>query len=144
MTSAIPDLTDPAIFFSWSEDTIRFGDMDSTGHVNNVAFARYVEDGRVPFMKSGLLPAYDDKQRFVVGNLNIRFRAQAWYPGNVRIGTGVIGIGRTSLTLGHGVFSGDSCLVTAETTMVYIVGGKSSPITDQMRQNLEPAMLLSR
>lgn len=141
MTDAIPDLTDPAIFFSWSEDTIRFGDMDSTGHVNNVAFARYVEDGRVPFMKSGLLPAYDDKQRFVVGNLNIRFRAQAWYPGSVRIGTGVIRVGRTSLTLGHGVFSDGQCLVTAETTMVYIVGGSSSPITDEMRENLKPAML---
>ncbi len=143
MTDAIPDLTDPAIFFSWSEDTIRFGDMDSTGHVNNVAFARYVEDGRVPFMKSGLLPAYDDKQRFVVGNLAIRFRAQAWYPGSVRIGTGVIRVGRTSLTLGHGVFSGDECLVTAETTMVYIVGGESSPITDEMRENLKPAMITS-
>ena len=141
MTEAIPDLTDPPIYFSWSEDTIRFGDMDSTGHVNNVAFARYVEDGRVPFMKSGLLPAYDDRQRFVVGNLNIRFRAQAWYPGSVRIGTGVLRVGRTSLTLGHGVFCAEQCLVTAETTMVYIVGGKSSPITDEMRENLKPATI---
>jgi acyl-CoA thioester hydrolase len=141
MTAALPDLTDQAIFYSWSENTIRFGDMDSTGHVNNVAFAGYVEDGRVPFMKSGLLPAYDDKQRFVVGNLSIRFRQQAWYPGSVRIGTGVLAIGRTSLTLGHGVFSGDACLVTAETVMVYIVGAKASPITDDMRENLKPAML---
>jgi len=146
MTGISPDLTDPAIYKSWADNIIRFGDMDATGHVNNVAFARYVEDGRVPFMKSGILPAYDDKQRFVVGNLNIRFRAQAWYPGTVRIGTGVLAVGRTSLTLGHGVFSGDAerqCLVTAETVMVYIRGGKASPITDEMRENLKPAMLVA-
>ncbi|WP_417520183.1 acyl-CoA thioesterase [Minwuia sp.] len=141
MTEPKPDLTTPSIFHHWSEDTIRFGDMDATGHVNNVAFARYVETGRVPFMRSGLLPAYDDRQRFVVGNLSIRFRAQAYYPGTVRIGTGVCALGRTSMTLGHGLFSGEDCIATAETVMVYIVGGRAQALTDDMRTALQPMLL---
>lgn len=141
MNTAAPDLTDPAIYWSWADDTIRFGDMDATGHVNNVAFARYVEGGRVPFMRSGLLPAYDDRQRFVVGNLSIRFREQAYYPGTVRIGTGVLRLGRTSLVLGHGVFSEGKCLASAETVMVYIVGGKAAELSDDMREKLQPALI---
>lgn len=132
-----PDLTDATIYNEWSEDTIRFGDMDATGHVNNVAFARYVESGRVPFMRSDLIPAYDDTQRFVVGHLSIHFRAQAWWPGKVRIGTVVAKLGRTSLTLGHGLFVEDRCIATAETVMVYIVEGKASPLPGNVRAGLE-------
>jgi len=130
------DLTDPALFSHWADDTIRFGDMDSTGHVNNVAFARYVEGGRVPFMQSGVVPRYDDKQRFVVGSLSIRFRVQAYFPGTVRIGTAVIGIGNKTITLGHAVFSEDVCLVTAETIMVYIRDGRGVELGEEMRAGL--------
>ncbi len=136
MNASDYDLTDPAVFSHWSDDTIRFGDMDATGHVNNVAFARYIEGGRVGFMRAGILPAYDDKQRFVVGNLSIRFRAQAFYPGTVRIGTGVVGIGRTSVTLGHGIFEGETCLATGESIVIYVRDAKSAPLSDAMRDAL--------
>lgn len=130
------ELTDPASFDFWAHDVVRFGDMDATGHVNNVSFARYVETGRVPFMRAGFLPAYDDRQRFVVGNLSIRYRAQAFWPADVKIGTRVARLGNTSITLGHGVFIEDACIATAETVMVYIVHGKSSPLPDEVRATL--------
>ncbi len=136
MTEKSHELTDPASFDFWTHDIVRFGDMDATGHVNNVSFARYVETGRVPFMRAGYLPAYDDRQRFVVGNLSIRFRAQAFWPADLRIGTRVSKLGNTSITLGHGVFIDDACIATAETVMVYIVEGRSSPLPDQVRATL--------
>lgn len=131
------DLTDPSIFSHWVEDTIRFGDMDATGHVNNVSYARYVETGRVPFMRSDFMPHFDgDRQRFLVGHLSIHFRAQAFWPGTARIGTRVIGVGRTSCTLGHTVMVDDLCVCTAETVMVFAEHGKPSPIPDSSRQKL--------
>lgn len=133
MTEKSHDLTNPASFEFWAHDIVRFGDMDSTGHVNNVSFARYVETGRVPFMRADYLPAYDDRQRFVVGNLSIRFRAQAYWPADVRIGTRVSKLGKTSVTLGHGVFIDDTCIATSETVLVYIVEGKSSPLPESVR-----------
>ncbi len=111
--------------------------MDATGHVNNVAFARYVESGRVPFMRSDIIPAYDETQRFVVGHLSIHFRAQAFWPGTVRIGTAVAKLGRTSITLGHGLFVEGKCIATAETVMVYIVEGRASPLPERVRTELE-------
>jgi len=136
MTEKSHELTDPASFDFWTHDIVRFGDMDATGHVNNVSFARYVETGRVPFMRAGYLPAYDDRQRFVVGNLSIRFRAQAFWPADLRIGTRVSRLGKTSITPGHGGFIDDACIATAETVMVYIVEGRSSPLPDQVRATL--------
>ncbi|WP_416899299.1 MAG: acyl-CoA thioesterase [Minwuia sp.] len=141
MSDDRPDPTNPEIYTHWADDTIRFGDMDATGHVNNVAFARYVEGGRVPFMRSGIVPAYDERQRFVVGNLSIRFRAQAFYPGTVQIGTGVAALGRTSITLGHGVFSDGVCLATAESVVVYIVDNRAAPLGDEMRARLEAVLM---
>ena len=45
-------------------------------------------------------------------------------------------LGNTSITLGHGVFIDGTCIATAETVMVYIVHGKSSPLPDQVRATL--------
>ncbi|MEC9347841.1 MAG: thioesterase family protein [Pseudomonadota bacterium] len=126
-------LTDPASFPHWVEDNVRFGDMDSTGHVNNISIARYVESGRVPFMRGPDMPLFTPRQRFVVGAVSIRYRAQAFWPGAIRIGTRVLRLGNTSVTTGHGVFIDGTCIATAETVMVFIIEGRPAPLPDDAR-----------
>lgn len=117
-----PDLTDPDCFGHWSTEKIRFQDIDRLDHVNNVALAAYAESGRVEFLES-LVP---DMLRqhgapfWVIAQLNIRFLAQSRYPGRVRIGTCVLRIGNSSVTLGQGMFTDETCIATAESVVVLV------------------------
>lgn len=117
-----PELADPDSFKHWTAEKIRFQDIDRLDHVNNVALAAYAESGRVEFLES-LAPdmLYQRGAPFwVIAQLNIRFLAQSRFPGNVRIGTCVLRIGNTSVTLGQGMFHGDTCIATAESVVVLV------------------------
>ena len=46
------DLTDQSSYTYWCEDKIRFADLDTYGHLNNVAYATFAESGRVDFLSA--------------------------------------------------------------------------------------------
>ncbi|MDZ7747818.1 MAG: acyl-CoA thioesterase [Halofilum sp. (in: g-proteobacteria)] len=77
-----PELTDEATFGHWTEEKIRFQDIDRLDHVNNVALAAYAESGRVEFLEA-VTPATlqrGDAPFWVIARLDLRFRAQAHFP----------------------------------------------------------------
>lgn len=57
---------------------------------------------------------------FVVGSLTIDFLGEVNWPSVVKIGTGVLRIGRTSCSIGHGLFVSGQCVATSESTIVLI------------------------
>lgn len=81
----------------WSEDVIRFGDVDVNGHVNNAAFAVFCESGRVNLLREVTRPMRERGGFFVVAKLTIEFRGELHYPGRVRCGTWLSAIGRSSI-----------------------------------------------
>lgn len=118
----VPDLANPECFRHWTTEKIRFQDIDRLDHVNNVALAAYAESGRVEFLES-LAPdmLYQRGAPFwVIAQLNIRFLAQSRFPGRVRIGTRVLRTGNSSVTLGQGMFTDDTCIATAESVVVLV------------------------
>jgi len=142
--STIPDcvdLTDKDVFPFWSQDRIRFADLDLNGHVNNIAFAVYCETGRVEFRESLTERSKPGaKVDFVVVRTAINFIAQGFYPGQIEVGTRVLKIGDSSCTLGQGVFCNGNCIGTGETVWVYADTeiSKSLPIPDELRALIEP------
>ena len=121
----------------------RFSDMDSEGHLNNVALAAFYEDGRVSFLR-GL--AGDDRRgqfRFVIAHLSIGYLAEAHYPGDYDVGLGVAKLGNTSFGVGCGLFIGDACVGVCDTTQVVL--GDAGPIAIPLafRQALESKRLAS-
>ena len=120
-----PDLTDAGGYAFWTREKIRFQDVDRFGHVNNVAFTVYAESGRIEFLEraAGVLPA---ATQWVIARLLVDFRAQAFYPGEVRVGTRTLNLGRSSLTLGQGLFSGERCIATARAVVVLIDSGRGA------------------
>jgi acyl-CoA thioester hydrolase len=120
----------------WTTVTLRFSDQDSTGHINNVSFAAYIEAGRVAFGWHHTRPLMTPAQDLFMANLSIAYRNQVRYPGNVEVGTGVKKIGRTSITLGHAVHRDDGALAAEAESVVVLVdraAGKSEPISDSIR-----------
>ena len=107
-------------FKTWTFDKLRFADTDLNGHVNNAAFATFCESGRVAFLYDDKDPWAPPGHAFVVVRLAIDFRAELFYPGIVDIGTRVTRIGRSSFTMGQGVFRDALCAATAESICVLI------------------------
>lgn len=133
------DLSERATFSFWTREKIRFQDVDRFGHVNNVAFGVYAESGRVEFLeavtRAAPLPAHS---QWVIARLVLNFRAQAFYPGNVCIGTRVIRLGRSSVTLGQGLFTDRGCFATAEAVVVHIdkASGSAVRLPEALREVL--------
>ena len=133
------DLTDPAIYEHWVTDRIRFSDTDRLGHVNNVAIAAYVETGRVDH-GFGLAQDMQTERGFVVlRRVCVDYRRELHYPGEVRVGTCVLRVGRTSYTTGSGVFHDGACVATAESVLVMAGPDGAVPIAGEYRERLEQA-----
>jgi acyl-CoA thioester hydrolase len=104
----------------WVQDVIRYSDTDLVGHVNNLAFAAYCETGRTHFMHAFPQPLIGKEAQTVIARLILNFRGEAHWPGTVDIGTGIIKVGNSSMTLGQGLFAEDRCIATSESTIVMI------------------------
>jgi acyl-CoA thioester hydrolase len=122
---------------------IRFADLDRQGHVNNAVFATFSEIGRVAFMYDPARPLAPEGKSFVVARLLINFHAELFWPGSVEIGTGVLKIGRSSMTLLQGMFNDGRPVATAEATIVMVdrQTRRSTPLPPQTLEILQGLQL---
>jgi acyl-CoA thioester hydrolase len=68
---------------------IDWADLDLFGHVNNVAFFRYIQAARVNFCDAAGLTSLNeaDKLSFMVASSRCQFKKPLYYPGHVKINT---------------------------------------------------------
>jgi acyl-CoA thioester hydrolase len=133
-----PDLTDPGCYHHWIDEHVRFSDTDAVGHVNNVAFTAYIESGRVAY-------AFDLAARvgdagltaMVLRRLEVDYLSEAHYPADLRVGSRLLHVGRTSLVVGTGAFVGDRCVCTARNVLVVVGADGPAPIPDAARPLLD-------
>ncbi len=127
-----------ATYRQWAQDKLRYADTDRQGHINNAVFATFLESGRVSFLYDPEAPLAPPGCEFVIARLAIDFLAELHWPGVVDIGSAVLAIGRSSITIGQGVFSGDGCVATAETVIVLTdaTTRRSTPLPEALRARL--------
>lgn len=116
-------------------DKVRYADTDRQGHVNNAAFATFLETGRVEFLYNPQSPLAAEGAAFVIANLNLNLLAEINWPGRVEIGTGVTKVGNSSIRLWQGLFQDGRIAATAETVIVQMneQTRKSHPLSDTAR-----------
>ena len=91
------DLSDEAHYTYWCKDKIRFADLDTYGHLNNVAYATFAESGRVDFLSDVVKGSLSGQgEGWVIATLTINFLASVYYPGDVKIGNVIRRIGNSS------------------------------------------------
>jgi acyl-CoA thioester hydrolase len=131
-----PNLTE---FHARAADTIRFGDTDRNGHVNNAVFATFLETGRVQLLFDATIRSLQPGASFVLARLTVDFRAELQWPGTVEIGTRVHSIGRSSIRFEQALFQNGRCVAKAESVIVLIDGGtrKSTPICDEVKHHFQ-------
>ena len=133
-----PDLTDAGTFRHWTPVSLRFSDEDSMGHINNVAFAAYVEQARVAFIDA-FLRNRGEGIDYILASVNIDYRREMHFPGTVDIGARLIRIGNKSITTGYGLFKDGENVATAGSVNVFFdtKNGKTIPIPDNLRSILD-------
>ena len=135
-SDAVPRLEDFPYRLS---DNVRFADLDPNQHVNNAVYASYFETGRVTLVKDrsfGLMP---EGLGWVLVRLDMHFRAELHWPGQIEMGLGLAKFGRTSVTFDQVVFSEGKCVASAQATTVLIdeATRKPVPLTSEIKANFQ-------
>lgn len=133
-----PRLADAAFYTCWTDAIIRHTDCDNQGHVNNSVFATLFNDGRVDLFRRGAVSSLPKGAATVLVSLHIDFLAELAYPNNVRIGSAVLDLGRTSFTIGQGIFDQNGVCVGAALCVMVLLGAdrRPTPWPDETRASL--------
>jgi len=121
-------------------DNVRFADLDPNQHVNNAVYATYFETGRVTLMKDpsyGLMP---EGLGWIMVRIDIHFRAELHWPGQIELGLGVAKFGRTSVSFDQVVFSEGKCVASARAITVLIdeITRKPVPLSPGLKAKFAP------
>jgi acyl-CoA thioester hydrolase len=136
------DAFDPTRLESYPQrvrDTARYGDTDANGHLNNAAFATFLETGRIVWLMDPRAPLAPPGHGFAIVRLELDFRAEMHWGGDVLIGTAVTRIGNKSFELAQAIFQDGKCAATARETMVLLdlATRRAVPVAGALRAALE-------
>ena len=107
-------------FNIWVVDRLRATDIDHQGHINNTIHAVLCSNGRFDFLRRNVLPHVKMEDMFALAKITIEYLGEMHYPGEVHVGTLVRKVGRSSVTLGQGLFNEGKCVAVAESVMVLL------------------------
>lgn len=118
---------------------IRYSDLDPNEHVNHARYLIFIEEARLAFRRlldrdHGLPPDVT----WPVAELTIRYRRSATYPGTLTVELAPMHVGRTSFTLGYGLFDADGCVAIAMSRSVCVerAGGRPVPLAADVAARL--------
>ena len=129
----------------WFQTTqrLRFSDIDTIGHLNNAVYATLFEAGRVElFFKTGMM-AQGRSISFVLARLEIDFKHELSWPGDVLIETAVQRFGTKSVSFRQRLSRDGSVAAEAVTVLVMIdlASRRSVPVDGDVRERLAPWLL---
>jgi acyl-CoA thioester hydrolase len=111
--------------------TVRWGDMDAVGHVNNAKYLTYFEQARVGWLESLVSGAMSRSQGPVMANVACEFKRAIVYPATVIVEVALGSAGRSSLPTGYRIVDADDPAVeyaTGSSTLVWVDYGKGGSV----------------
>jgi acyl-CoA thioester hydrolase len=137
---ALPSRAD---FSRWWPVTVRWGDMDAMGHVNNMMYLQYLESARVGYFEAigwGGRMENGQRQGPVVVSQTFNYRRQVVYPDELEVGIRCQEIRGRSFILAYGVFRKGTDVLVGDgfTVTVWLDwgAGKAVEISPNLRQAL--------
>lgn len=141
MAKPDPALLNAARYPFSHEINTRFADLDPNAHVNNVAMAAFLEDGRVRFNGAVGIGRTMPELRFMVVNVQIDYLAQAHYPGTITCHGAAAAVGRTSFTVQQLLTQHGVAVAVARSVVVCTDGARPVTLPDAVRALFDPWML---
>ncbi len=114
---------------------IDWADLDLFGHVNNVAFFKYIQAARVEYCEKIGLTSLNEpgKNSFMVASSQCQFKKPLLFPGNLKVQVRVAWIKNTSIQLDYQLLDRENNLVAqaADVIVVYDHHNKTKVNIDQ-------------
>ncbi len=124
------------------EIPVAWGEMDAFGHLNNVVYFRYLESGRVAFLRAlgdiefmggtGIGP--------ILASVHCRFKAPVTFPDTLIVGTRLRDLGIDRFTMEHRLVSRQLGRIVAEGEGLVVAydysAGSKTPIPPEVRAAL--------
>jgi acyl-CoA thioester hydrolase len=121
---------------------VRWGDMDSMGHVNNAVYFTYCESARMSYFEAVRLGEHREGGRFgpALAAANLNFRRQVRYPDDIEVVTRVSAIGRSSFTMEYEIRRRENGERVADGTGVIVwvdyEEGRSLPLPEELKASI--------
>ena len=120
---------------------LRWGEMDSLGHINNAAYLRYFEESRVIWSESLGIRLDGKGEGMILLKASVTYKKQVTYPANVEVALFAGEIGRSSFHVVNTltVEGENTPAAIGEFVIVWFdyITGKSVPIPATLRAVLE-------
>ncbi|MGH1370708.1 MAG: acyl-CoA thioesterase [Cellvibrionaceae bacterium] len=95
--------------------TPRFCETDALGHINNVSYAAWLEQGRMGFF-------IDTKDPFdtplILAKLEINYRNETFHGTNVEVHSHLARLGTSSFTIAQNIYQNELLVVEAKAVLV--------------------------
>jgi acyl-CoA thioester hydrolase len=122
-----------------------YADVDSFQHINNVAIARFLEEGRAALNMEvfgvDAVVRPDGVLQLLFASIAIDYVSQGLYPGHIDVATGVSKIGASSFGLAGALFQNGQCVAVCETTTVHAFHGRPEKVPDAARAKLQSLLV---
>ena len=131
----------PSLFPVLFEHAAQYSDLDPSRRIGRDTLLRWFEDARVQLGREALDADLADRAEGLVRLRVVAVRVDVLAPlriaGDYRIGIGVSRIGDASVSYRYGVFAGEECVASGESTSVYVGDdGGAAPLPDELRAQL--------
>ena len=118
--------------------SMRWGEMDSLAHMNNVAYLRYFEECRVAWFEELGIDYNSKSEGPILGTITCRYVKSAVYPATFSVTSYVGRLSRSSFVMYHQLVNySDESEVFAEAEAILVWAdislGKSRPVPDWFR-----------
>lgn len=122
--------------------TVRFKDLDLLRHVNNAVIFTYAETARIKyFFDLGLTSLEEGWDSFglILARIDCNFRVPIEYGQQVAVGSRIVKIGNTSMTLEYRIEADGVLAAAGESILVHFDYGanQKAPIPNEMRATIE-------
>lgn len=119
---------------------LRFNDTDALGHVNNAVFAVMLEQGRAELVRLAGIHTHSPGHMIVILRLELDFKAELSWPGDVLIETEVAGFGNRSFRLRQRILQDGKLCGAAMTTIALVDRAvkRAVALNEAQRQALAP------
>ncbi|MFY9824254.1 MAG: thioesterase family protein [Thermoanaerobaculia bacterium] len=122
--------------------TVRWGDMDSMGHVNNAKYFTYSESARMSYFAAVRMKELSEAPQHgpALAAASLNFRAQVRYPAELEVATRVTEIGRSSFKMEYEILYRDTDDRVADGTGVIVWvdygTGKPIPLPESLKEEI--------
>lgn len=122
--------------------TVRWGDMDSMGHVNNAKYFTYCESARMSYFAAVRMQEHREVESHgpALAAATLNFRRQVRHPAELEVATRVSEIGRSSFKMEYEIFHRGTDERVADGTGVIVwtdyASGRSTPLPESLKEEI--------